>query len=231
VSTSTRRTVLGGRFQREGAVTYTLIGVCVVAFLAVTVLDGLGGLARWGMYPAAIALGNQWGRLFTSVFMHGGWLHLGFNMYVLYLLGPPMERLLGHARFLLLFLLSGLGGAVASYAFSPMRTLSVGASGAIFGLMAAMIVVGRRLGYDVGQVIALFAINIALGFMMSGIDWRAHLGGALVGGVMGWVLSRHAPGGDRPSTLNQTLATVGVVLALVALVVWRTNELRALVGL
>jgi membrane associated rhomboid family serine protease len=193
-------------------------------------MDALGGLQRWGMYPAAIALGNQWGRLFTSMFLHGGWLHLGFNMYVLFLLGPPLERLLGHSRFLLLFLLSGMGGAVASYAFSPIQTLSVGASGAIFGLMAAMIVVGRQLGYDVGQVIALFAINIALGFMMSGIDWRAHLGGALVGGVMGWALSHHAPGGHRPSTLNQSLATAGVVMCLIAVVVWRTNEIRSLVG-
>lgn len=231
VATQPRKTVLGGRFQREGLVTYTLIGVCVGAFVLVGFMGALGGLQRWGMYPAAIALGNEWVRLFTSMFLHAGWLHLAFNMYVLFLLGPPLERILGHWRFLLLFVMCGLGGAVASYAFSPLRTLSVGASGAIFGLMAAMIVVGRHLGYDVGQVVTLFVLNIALGFVISGIDWRAHLGGAAVGAVMGWALSRHAPGSGRAATLNQGLATVGIIVTLVALVMWRTSELQALVGL
>lgn len=230
-TTRERRTVLGGRFSRDGAVTMTLIGICVVAFLIVSVADGLGGLGRWGMHPASIALGNQWGRLFTSVFMHAGWLHLGFNMYVLFLLGPPLERLLGHVRFLVLFLLSGLGGAVASYAFSPIATLSVGASGAIFGLMTAMIVVGKQLGYDVAQVAILFVINVAIGFMMNGIDWRAHLGGAAVGAVLGFVFSRHAPKAQRPNIVNQGLATAGIVVGLILMVVWRTNEIQSMVML
>lgn len=231
VATAPTRSVLGGKFTREGAVTQVLIGICVVAFIVVGFADALGGLARWGMFPAAIALGGEWFRLITSVFLHAGWLHLAFNMYVLFLLGPPLERLLGHARFLLLFLLGGLGGAVASYAFSPIRTLSVGASGAIFALMAAMIVVGRRLHYDVNQIVVLFLINVALGFVVGGVDWRAHLGGAAVGAVMGWVLSTNAPGRDRPNTLNQGLATAGVVVSLVAVVMWRTAEIQSLVGM
>jgi membrane associated rhomboid family serine protease len=231
VGTRSTRTVLGGRFSRDGAVTMSLIGICVGAFLVVSTFGGLGGMSRWGMQPVAIALGGQWGRLFTSIFMHAGWLHLAFNMYVLFLLGPPLERILGHVRFLLVFLLSGLGGAVASYTFSPIATLSVGASGAIFGLMTAMIVVGRKLGYDVGQVVALFAINIVLGFMVGGIDWRAHLGGAAVGALSAYVLSRHAPGAGKPNIVNQGLATFGIVVGLVAIIIWRTAELRSLAGI
>ena len=124
----------------------SLIGVCAFLFVTITLLDMAGGLARWGMQPVAIALEDQWFRLVSAMFLHAGWLHIGFNMYVLYILGPPLERVLGHGRFLTLYLLSGIGGSVASYWFSPVNTLSVGASGAIFGLMTAWIVVGRRLG-------------------------------------------------------------------------------------
>ena len=80
---------------------------------------------NWGMWPAAVAINDEWYRLLTSVFLHGSWLHLGFNMYVLYVLGPPLERLLGHGRFLALFLIAGLGGAVASFSFSSINTVSV----------------------------------------------------------------------------------------------------------
>ena len=160
--TRSARTVFGGSFSRDGAVSYTIIGLCVGLYVLVGWLGALGGLSRWGMQPVLIAVQGEWFRLVSSMFLHVGLLHLAFNMYVLYLLGPPLERVLGHGRFLTLFLLSGLGGSVASYAFSPLTTLSVGASGAIFGLMAAWIVVARRLNRDAGQVIVLLAINVAL---------------------------------------------------------------------
>ncbi len=176
---ATRRptTVFGGQLGRDGAVSMSLIGICVVAYVALGMLNLAGGLDRWALQPVAIALGDQWVRLVTAMFLHSGLLHLALNMYALYLLGPPLERALGHGRFLTLYLVAGLGGSVASYTFSPLLTISVGASGAIFGLMAAWIVVHRRLNADATPIIVLLGINVVLGFLVGGIDWRAHLGG------------------------------------------------------
>ncbi len=223
------RTTFGGRIAHDGAVTRALIGVCVLLFVAITLMDLGGGLERWGMQPLAIAIDGQWFRLGSSVFLHAGWLHLGFNMFILYMLGLPLERVLGHGRFLTLFLLSGVGGAVASYWFSPVRTLSVGASGAIFGLMAAWIIVGRRLRRDVTSIVALLGINVVLGFVIAGVDWRAHLGGALTGAVVALLLTTGRGRKGRELVGLQTAAGVGVALGLVALVVVRTSEIQAMV--
>lgn len=223
------RTAFGGRITHDGAVTRALIGVCVVLFVAVSLLDLAGGLARWGMAPLAIAFEGEWFRLFSSVFLHAGWLHLGFNMFILYMLGLPLERVLGHGRFLTLFLLSGVGGAVASYWFSPVRTLSVGASGAIFGLMAAWIIVGRRLNRDVSSIVALLGLNVALGFVIGGIDWRAHLGGALTGAVVALLLTTGRGRKGREQLGLQVAAAAAVMLGLVALAVVRTSQIESMV--
>lgn len=222
------RTVFGGTLTREGRVTTGIIGICVGLFLTVSLGGFAGGLADWGMQPIAIALADQWFRLFSSMFLHAGWLHIGFNMYVLYALGPPLERVLGHGRFLVLFLVAGLGGSVASYCFSPLRTLSVGASGAIFGLMAAVIVVGRRLDQDVTQVIGLLGINIVLGFVISGIDWRAHLGGAATGALVALVLTTGRGRGGRDRVASQAAAIGAILFGLLVLVAWRTAQIQGI---
>lgn len=230
-STPERRTVFGGRLSRDGGVTMSIIGVCAALFVSVSLLDMFGGLARWGMQPLQIAVGDQWYRLVTAVFLHSDWLHIGFNMYVLFLLGPPLERVLGHGRFATLFLVSGIGGSVASYTFSPLGTLSVGASGAIFGLMAAWIVIGRRLDRDTSQVLVLLAINVALGFMIPGIDWRAHLGGAVTGALVALALTT-ARGDRAQARLGQQVAAVAVICAfLVVIALWRTAQIRDLIPL
>jgi membrane associated rhomboid family serine protease len=228
VSVRTGRTVFGGRIQGGARVTSGIIATCVVLFLAVSVGGAFGGLQRWGMNPLSIALLDEWFRLASSIFLHVNWIHIGFNMYVLFLVGPPLERVLGHGRFLALFLISGLGGSVASYLYSDLRTLSVGASGAIFGLMAAMIVVGRRLRQDVSQVIVLLGINVALGFVLSGIDWRAHLGGAATGAVVALILTTGSGQVGRQRVWQQAVAAAVVLAGLAALAAWRTDEIRSL---
>ena len=182
-----------------------------------------------GYAPPAIAINGEWFRLVSSMFLHAGWLHLGFNMYILYLLGPALERVLGHGRFLALFLLSGLGASVASYWFSELRTLSVGASGAIFGLMAAWIVVARRLDWDVTQVAVLLAINMALGFVLGGIDWRAHLGGAVTGAVVGLLLTTGRGQEGRALAGRQAVAAGAVLVGLLVLAMVRTDQIQALI--
>ena len=134
---------MGGEPIRDFYATKILIGINVGLFI-VELVAGMDAVIRqWGMYPAAVSIGGEWWRLFTAAFLHGGLLHIGFNMLVLWLVGRPLESVLGHTRFVILYLLSALGGSVASYTFSPLNTVSVGASGAIFGLMAALLVAGH----------------------------------------------------------------------------------------
>lgn len=222
------RTVFGGRITSSSTVTLTLIGICSVIFL-IEFLVGVNALTQeWGLSPGYVAVNGEWYRLITSAFLHGSLLHLGFNMYVLYVLGPPLERLLGHVRFLALYLIAGFGGAVASFTFSDYRTWSVGASGAIFGLMGALVVAGRHLRTDITQVLVLIGINVVIGFIAPGIDWRAHLGGLVTGAAVAWVFSK-APRGSS-QTIVQIAGCLIIVAALAAVALWRAEQIKQLVG-
>lgn len=231
-STSTRQvtTPAGGTPISRPYVTYTLIGITAAIFLLQFGV-GINEVANdWGMWPVGISVGGQWWRLLTAAFLHGSFLHIAFNMYVLFALGPTLERILGHGRYLTLYVLAALGGGVASYVFSDLRTVSVGASGAIFGLMGALIVAGRRLRYDITQVVILLGINVVIGFISAGVDWRAHLGGLITGAVVAAIFVLPA---RHHRALVQTAGLVGVVLVLAGLVAWRTaqiNELLAPLG-
>lgn len=217
-------TPMGGEPIRDYYVTKVLIGINVGLFI-VEMVAGMDAVIRqWGMYPAAVSLGGEWWRLFTAAFLHGSLLHIGFNMLVLWLVGRPLESILGHVRFVVLYLLAALGGSVASYTFSPLNTLSVGASGAIFGLMAALLVAGHSLKADVTQIAVLLAINIGIGFVVAGIDWRAHLGGAAVGAVVAAIMA-YAPKDSR--VLWQTLGVLAVCGVLVTMMMVRTSAIQS----
>ena len=201
-----------------------IIGICVGALFYTLLNGGVSYMAvQFGMVPEAIANG-QWWRLISAAFLHGGILHLAFNMYALYWLGPQLERLLGHAQFAVIYMLSAIGGNVISYYFSDIATVSVGASGAIFGLMTATIVIGRELRADVSQLMTLLVLNVVIGFASSGIDWRAHLGGAIMGAATGY-LQTH---GRRQMRFTGIVAIVVILLALVFI---RNHQvLNALIG-
>ena len=181
----------------------------------------------YGMIPSAIAQGEWW-RLITSTLLHGSILHLLFNMYALYWLGPQLERALGHSRFAALYFLSALGGSVASYWFSDLLTVSVGASGAIFGLITATIVIGREMRTDVSQLIVLLGINVVIGFAQPGIDWRAHFGGAVTGAAVAFLFTK----GTR---LNRDkihrAGLAGIFVLLVLATVTRNSQVLALLGI
>jgi membrane associated rhomboid family serine protease len=220
-------TVAGGSIITKPRVTYALIAINLVVF-GLQYLVGINDLAEeFGMWPVGIAVGGEWWRLITSAFLHGSFLHIAFNMYVLFALGPTLERILGHGRFIILYLLAALGGSVASYMFSDIRTVSVGASGAIFGLMGALVVAGRRLRYDVRQVLILLVINVVIGFLAPGIDWRAHLGGLITGAIVSAILV-YAPRKNR--TLIHVTGLFAVVLALFAITMWRTLQIQEYVA-
>ena len=221
------QTPVGGAVPSRPTVTYVLIGLTVAAFL----LQLLAGIdessVQWGMWPARVAVNGAWWLLLTSAFLHGSFLHIAFNMYVLFALGPVLERVLGHGRYLVLYLVSAVGGGVASFWFSDVNAVSVGASGAIFGLMGALVVAGKRLRYDVRQVLILLAINLVIGFIAPGVDWRAHLGGLVTGALVAAVLV-FAPRAHR--LLWQLLgigAILGVLVLLFSLRVMELSEFLA----
>ena len=126
---------------------------------------------------------NEWYRIFTVALVHAGLLHLGFNMYALMVLGNPIEAAFGKGKFLLVFFISLLTGSLTSAYFASVSSYSVGASGAIFGLFGALVIVGKRIGADVRSIYVIIGINFVIGFALGGIDWKAHLGG-LVGGLL-----------------------------------------------
>ena len=119
------------------------------------------------MWPAGVALGDEYYRLFTAMFLHGSLLHIGFNMLVLWMLGPQLEHVLGHLRFTVLYLVAGLGGSVASFWFSAARTSSASARAARSSASwAPTSSSGKALRADISQVLGLIGINIVIGFVV-----------------------------------------------------------------
>lgn len=160
-------------------VTKALIAVNVVAFI-LTRLIGPGVYTVFGVWGPAVAAG-QWYRLLTGTFLHAGLMHLALNMLALYAIGRGLEPALGRGRFLMLYLAAALGGSVASVMFHVVPTLSVGASGAIFGLFGGMWVILRRVGADTGGIAGIIVINLLFGLVNGGLDMWAHVGGLVVG--------------------------------------------------
>lgn len=212
--------------------TYGIILACVL--VQVTGMLGIGTSSGWvqeySLWPIGVAGRGEYYRLFTSIFVHAGWLHLGMNMLVLWIMGRSLEAALGRVRFLTLFVVAGLGGAVASYWFNDPMVAGVGASGAIFGLFGAMFMLGRELRLNTQEVVTMIGLNLALGFIIPGVDWHAHVGGLVTGALVGWALIPR-----RRSLLVQVAAPIAMALLLVVLVQTRTTaittELPALLGI
>ena len=129
---------------------------------------------------------GQWYRLFTVALMHDQTsdlpYHLAFNMLALHSLGTQIESILGKTKFLAIFFISLLAGSLTSAYFLPFNGYSIGVSGAVFGLFGAILVIGKRYGADMKSTLITVALNLAIGFTIPGIDWRAHVGG-LIGGA------------------------------------------------
>ena len=165
--------------------------------------------------------GGEYYRLFTSMFLHYGLLHLLMNMWALWVLGRTLEAVLGPLRFLVLYLVAGLGGSVSVYLFAHPHAPTAGASGAIFGLFAALFVVLKRLKRDTSSVIPILVINLIISFV-PGISLAAHLGGFVTGGLLAAAFA-YAPRTMRNRV--QMLAAIGMVLLLLALTAYGTSML------
>lgn len=224
------RTIAGGAVASDPRlITKILLGINVAVFVAVLadggLVDDLLLLGRANFYfggpPQGVAEG-QWYRLVTSVFLHQEWFHIGFNMLGLWWLGGPLEAALGRARYLALYMLSGLAGSALTYWITAPEQGSLGASGAIFGLLGATAVLMRRMNYDMRPVIGLLALNLLFTFTWGGIAWQAHIGG-LVAGIVIAIGMVHAPRERRALVQWGTCALV--LAAVVVIVLARTASL------
>ncbi|WP_433611834.1 rhomboid family intramembrane serine protease [Dactylosporangium sp. CA-139114] len=155
-------------------------------------------------------------QLFTSMFLHFGLLHLAMNMWALWVLGRPLEAALGRVRFLALYLLSGLGGGVLVFLLAAPNSQSAGASGAVFGMFSALIVILRKLKLSIASVVPVLIFNLVVTFGFSHfISWQAHVGGLIVGAV---VAAGFAYAPPKQRTAMQVATVVGTLLLLGALV-------------
>ncbi len=224
-TTPKTRTHFGGRPRSATPVlSYALIALNVSMFVLQTASSQLENhLTLW---PPAVAYGELY-RLATSAFLHYGPMHLVFNMWALYVVGPPLELWLGRLRFGTLYALSALGGSVLVYLLAPLNTATAGASGAIFGLFGAILVVAKRLDMDVRWLTAVIAINLVITFVVplvssQAISWQGHLGGLITGTVVALAYA-YAPRARRNAV--QAAATVALIALFTVLIWWRTDEL------
>jgi membrane associated rhomboid family serine protease len=221
----------GGALTANARVTQALIGLNIVLYVVLLAHPSLAsdwwmlGGARSGNQLVGVAFG-QWYRLITSAFLPGtgglGLLDIAFNLWALLVVGPPMERLLGSARFLAVYVASAIGGSVAYYFLAPVNQPALGASGAIFGLFGAWFVLARRLGLDSRQVVLLIVLNLAIGFAVPYIAWQAHVGGLITGGLLTAAYA-YAPRRNRAAI--QVAATVAILVILTIGVVIRDHVL------
>ncbi len=200
-------------------VTMLLIAANVAVYL-VTVSQGAGLndpggslFYRWILYGPAVAQGG-WYRLVTSMFLHASLIHIGFNMYILWWAGSQVEQYLGRARFIGLYLVSGLAGSAGYVLYAPLVP-GLGASGAVFGVLGSMALLEWQLtGRVGGQAMTLIGINLVFGFVIPGIGWSAHIGG-LIGGVLITLGYAHW-GGSRARYGKLGIGGILVLLAVAA---------------
>lgn len=221
------RTAFGGKAtDGRPIVTYVLMAINAAVFALQMTIPGFSQhLVYAGLYTSGYFEPEPW-RMLTSIFAHSTSFigHIAFNMYALYICGRVLEPMLGRLRFLALYLVAGLGGSVAVLLITDPRIPVLGASGAVFGLFAAMFVLLRSRGVQSMQIVILIAINLAIGFIFPGIAWEAHVGGLVLGAGMAAVVA-YAPKGPRQALMQWT-GTALLVLLLVALTLYGALNVR-----
>jgi membrane associated rhomboid family serine protease len=202
-------------------VTWTLIAACVIVFIAQSATNvATGSVTQATVFYTPYAVSQPW-RFITALFAHANIIHIGSNMLSLFFLGPQLERVLGHWRFAALYFLAGIGGGVLVEILLP-AGVTLGASGAIFGLLGAYFVIARRIGANLGQIAGLIVLNLAIGFIVPSIAWQAHIGGLLVGGLVAWIYGRPRSS-EHP---NRQLTLLALVLFALAVIAVAVNALR-----
>ncbi|HMB27452.1 MAG TPA: rhomboid family intramembrane serine protease [Blastocatellia bacterium] len=218
-------------FSRATPVTYALLAANVGVFLLMAIVSGgsedTDTLIAFGAKTNRLLQSGEWFRLITPIFIHAGLLHLLLNSYALWVVGTQVEKLYGSARFLLIYLLSGVGGVAGSYfgqiiLQKPYDLPSVGASGAIFGLFGVLAVFGFRYRRELppairramtAGVLPVIAVNLIIGFSIRFIDNSAHIGGLLTGAALTLIVPYIAPG--REGVSKAGLLIIALCLAVI----------------
>ena len=227
VSSGLRR----GAFEGVGSlVTKALVVVNVLIYLITAVqghgLNSPGGklFFKWLLYGPAVANGDWW-RLITSAFLHANLLHIAFNMYFLWFVGSAVEQALGRGRFILIYFVSALAGSAGALVWTP-TSPTVGASGALFGLLGAALILERQRNYVLGgSAMALIVINLILGFTLANISIGGHIGGLIAGSLCTLVLSKFGRGHAAYSRVGLwgIAGVCGVGLLSLAIAYWRVR--------
>jgi len=220
-----------GVFEGTGAlVTKVLLAINILVYVITAAqgngLNSPGGslFTKWYLLGPAVADGDWW-RLITSAFLHGGLLHIAFNMYFLWFVGAPVEEALGRGRFLLIYLVSGLAGSAGALVYTP-TSPTVGASGAIFGILGAALVLERQRNYVLGgSALGLVLINLVLSFAISNISIGGHIGGLVGGALCTLVLSKFGRAHAAYSRVGLwgIAGVLGVGLLSLAVAYWRVR--------
>jgi membrane associated rhomboid family serine protease len=211
----------GGLARGATIVTWSLIAINVAVYLAELAIGGTfdgqnnwiyehGALFKLGAFSAAgpvMGVGaGEWWRMVSAAFLHYGPIHLGLNMLALYFGGTVLEQVIGHWRFALIYIASGIAGSAGALLVTP-NSPTVGASGAIFGVFGALFALERRgVISSNGQILALIVINLVFTFAVPGISIGGHIGGLIAGFALMWAMTHFAR-----STELSILATVAVV--------------------
>lgn len=232
------RTIAGGVVAADPhLITKILIGINAAVFLAAFVLPGLAihlELISWyseqlGGPAEGVATGEYY-RLLTSTFLHMTPLHIAGNMFALWVIGGPLEQALGRARYLAVYLLSALGGSAVVYLLTPVNVPTLGASGAVFGLLGATVVLARRMRYEMRPLITMAVFMLVLTFVPGlNVSWQAHIGGLVTGVLI--ALGLLWPAAGRSARQRNMVAwgtCAAVFLLAAALIAVRTAELSAL---
>ena len=201
-----------------GAATRALIFINVLVYLGQ--VSSNGALTDWLYYSPMSTFTEPW-RMITSGFAHDAnlmtnplsILHIGLNMYTLYILGNMLEPMLGARRFVVLYMLSIFGGSVLVLLVGNPLGGVLGASGGIFGLMGAFFVVMKSIGGNANAIVGVIAINLVFSFLNAGVSWQAHVGGLIVGSGVAFLYSRTR---SSSKTQLQNYALIGITVALVA---------------
>lgn len=199
---------------KQPIVTYIIMAICIILFILMELSGGSTNsqiLLKYGANLDILVKNGEYYRLFTCIFLHIGIMHLICNMYSLYVIGREVESLFGKVKYIIIFILSGIFGSIMSIAFTH-NTISAGASGAIFGLLGALLYFGINYRTYLGEaikrtIIPIIVVNLIIGFFAEGIDLAAHIGG-LVGGVLVAMMVGVPDKSKTKDIINGTILTI-----------------------
>ena len=205
-------------------ITYIIMGICFIMFLITGMGNDTGVLIEYGANLDVLVKNGEYYRLFTCIFLHIGIMHLLCNMYSLYIIGREVENLFGKIKYIIIFILSGIFGSIMSLAFTH-NTISAGASGAIFGLLGALLYFGMHYRTYLGEaikrsIIPIIVVNLIIGFFAEGIDLAAHIGG-LVGGILLAMMVGVPDKSKTKDIINGTILTIIYLIFISYLAFWR----------